>query len=257
MARTGFAAIFLVMLAVVLLFIWAGSQHFITSSVRRRVRIAETERAAVLETLSNADQMVAMLPVLVRMGFGLPGPSNKDTSGDDVRVLSQKVSESFSHWSPGEELRIPVSLPWTSSEIQHVPLSVQSSVLIAHLLTVKGPKSPFDPTKHCPKLKCNKTSRSTRKGPKRKGWDPERTVFNYRKGIPPPAPIRLTGIGQFRTQTRADGLGISLLVTASLMRQISMTVASCPDCNGLYRILSFQVHPVEIGRTFKIQRKSR
>lgn len=247
MHRRGFGAIFLVLLAVVLLLVWAGAQHFVTSSVRRRVRVAEAERAATLQALSAAEQLTVLLPALVAMQFG---PAPEQARSDDVRRLSAEVGAGLAAWTPEHPLKVQIPLPWMVSSMKHVPVRLATSQVLAHMVAVEGgPRAPFEASRDCPRYAALVADPRFAAGAEDPAFLSERE-----RRFPGWGPVEITGLGEVRTTSTADLTGVPLQATASLLRQFQLTASPCPEVDDGEPVFALAVHPIELARTVKVHR---
>ena len=247
--RPAFAAIALVISASVLLFIWAGAQHFVTASVRRRVRLAETKRAATLQALSSAEQLTVFVPALLslRMLPELP-PGLPDSTLDQVA----RVEASLAGWNPPAPLDIEVTLPWMSSSMKHVRVKLETGRLLLHVEQVRGgPDDPFDPAADCDRYA---SWRSQGRWADADETDPE-LVAARRREFPGWSPVVLEGLGIFEATSVARGQGVETRSTATLLRQVKMQTSPCPAADPASAGPRLQVHPVELGRRVRTRRK--
>lgn len=253
MRRSGFGTLFMVMLAVVLLFTWAGAQHFVTGSVRRRVRLGETQRAATLQALNTAEQLTALVPALMR----LSPPGATPVPGLPVG-LEEVPREPGA--LPLQELTL--KLPWMASSMKHVDVAAVSSGVRNHWIRVRtnrrvvrglndhGAGNELTLPDYCEAYRIFVDHQAGL------GREPGEDTFvsERAKLFPTWGPMRLTGVGHFRATSRARGHGVTLEVDATIQRQVEFQCSPCPDVGDPTEFLQFQVHPVEIARTLVLRR---
>lgn len=248
--RRGFAAIFMVMIAVVLLFIWATSQHFVTSSVRKRVRIAESERAARLMALSTTDQVTKLFPLLLRL----------QSQGDNPLLGSGEVfRRSFSEWGFGGPLTVPVTLPWMSASMKNVPIETRASeVTLSPPEAFRGPPQLGRSLEGFPSARQTLCShyQSFVEEESGHGHAPDSPEFLGHRQLRFPGwrPLELEGIVLFETDTRAATRGVPLTVHATLVRQYRLITSPCPGVGEETPPLDLVVHPIELGRSVTTKR---
>lgn len=247
--RPAFAAIALVIAASVLLFIWAGAQHFVTSSVRRRVRLAETERAATLQALSSAEQLTVFLPALLALRLiPEPPPDLPDSTLDQVT----RIEEALATWTPPEPLTLEVRLPWMSSAMKHVRVQLETGVMRLHVEQVRGgPDAPFDPATDCERYG---SWRSQGRWADVADDDPA-LVQARRREFPGWSPVTLEGLGLFEATSLARGHGVETRATGTLLRQVRLRTSPCPAQDPASAGPRLEVHPVELGRRVRSARR--
>jgi hypothetical protein len=247
--RQAFAAIALVISASVLLFIWAGAQHFVTASVRKRVRLAETKRAATLQALSSAEQLTIFLPALLSLRLlpELP-PDLPDTTLDQMA----RVEASLAGWNPPGPLDLEVTLPWMSSSMKHVRVKLETGRLLMHVEEVRGgPDDPFDPATDCERYGAWRNQGR---------WadvdEGDAALTSARRAaFPGWSPVVLEGLGLFEGTSVARGHGVETRTTATLLRQVRLQTSPCPAEDPASAGPQLQVHPVELGRRVRTHRK--
>lgn len=248
--RRGFAAIVLVFSAAVLLFIWAGSQHFVTSTVRRRVRIAESERAATLIATSSAEQLVVYVPALLTLRVMPAVPTGLPA---DTLRRAETVGEALGRWTPDAPLDMEIDMPWMQTSMKHVPIRLLSGRLRATMTRVDGgPDAPFSPATDCPRYGAWKAANWA-------GADASDPAFQAarRRQFPGWSPLRVQALGVFEGKAEAVGLGLVMTATTSLLRQIDMTSSPCPAEDPDDTSFQFKVNPIGLGRTVRVARKNR
>lgn len=247
--RHAFAAIALVISASVLLFIWAGAQHFVTASVRRRVRLAETKRAATLQALSSAEQLTIFLPALLSLRLLPELPPDLPESTLDQMA---KVEASLADWNPPAPLDLEATLPWMSSSMKHVRVKLETGRLLMHVEQVRGgPDEPFDPATDCERYG---SWRNQSRWVDVDESDPA-LVSARRSQFPGWSPVVLEGLGIFEATSLARGHGVETRATATLLRQVRLHTSPCPAEDPVSAGPQLRVHPVELGRRIRVRRK--
>lgn len=125
MRRHGFSALLLVMGAAFLLMIWALAQQFTQSSIRRRVRISEGGRRALLQATTAIEEGIDA--VLSTVNDGDP---------DDTE-LSADLGAQLRELAPGEVIEFSFAPALAEAQVEGLPIVVSRVQGTAFLLAVE------------------------------------------------------------------------------------------------------------------------
>lgn len=263
--RRGFGALVFVLVLLGILAAWAGSQHFVVSAARHRVRIAEAEREGIHAALAIAAQG----PLLFELGAAGEEGSPEEP-GD--RALASRIRALL----PGEVLSVDdLPIVWDPT-FSALPVEVASTRLDAWFVDVRAP--PGGPPPIC---KCGRPEDDTRTGGPRlevtadseraraAGVDCEaygafleefgdlppldtRRVLAHKKVAGDYRTIEMRGVMEFEVVVRAEVGRLPIHARARVRHPFVMRSSPCPDVEAAYEALGFgssvTLNPIQLGR---------